>query len=796
MSNFEGGIGHSTLRIQYSCLVDLCYVLTTMRNCPSNQSDPRNLLLPAASLLLFLLGASPTLAAFTIFQSGFANRGSSWVDYNNNGWLDLHDGTTLWRNNNGANFTSAGVLGSGNSFWGDIDNDGFIDIYGGVGYLMRNNGGTGIFLERPFPTLPMGESQAASWADHDGDAFIDLYVGGNQGSTDAFVSNNQGTSFTKGVEFAGRYARGITSCDFDKDGDIDVYVSHYWQAPNLLWVNNGTGVFLEQGATYGVAGDPNVGSGYAHTIGSAWGDLDNDGHIDLFVGNFNHHDSRISEDSKFLRNLGPGGSYRFEDKSSSAGLAWQESFASPALGDYDNDGDLDLFLTTVYNHNHPVLYRNNGNWTFSDVTAEEGLSGLSDTYQAAWGDFDNDGDLDLVTYGRIYQNTSSGNHWLKVSLEGNGTTVNRSAIGAQVRVQVGTQILTRQVESGTGEGNTSEMTLHFGLGSWTTPVNVEIFWPDGTTQNIYNVDVDQQISQDSPSGQPPPPARPIGDPSPANNWDTTSAVSVRWGREKSNRPWISVIDGSGIDSTGQYHTDCLEADCVMDASMPATMGFAGNGVTPARGGTVAGSQWLEFAFDDIYQVTDMLLWNYNEDAGGSAPNPNPNVNWTMQGMKKVTIQYTTVGNGSGWGSNNSGDWTTLSGGSMVLARATGSNLQTAQTIPIDDSARYFVITSANAPEANFMNDFSVSSTSTEAALSEVRFMALANVEITRTEVRGDTFFRFQSEAGKTYRLERATTMSPPDWTATGCVVDGDGTQMDAFDPAGYSASNFYRIMEK
>ena len=94
-----------------------------------------------------------------------------------------------------------------------------------------------------------------------------------------------------------------------------------------------------------------------------------------------------------------------------------------------------------------------------------------------------------------------------------------------------------------------------------------------------------------------------------------------------------------------------------------------------------------------------------------------------------------------------------------------------------------------------MNDFGVSSTSTEAALSEVRFLVGA-LEITRTEIRGETFFQFQSQTGTTYRLERATTMSPANWADTGCVLAGDGTLMYAFDPAGYSATNSYRITEE
>ena len=753
---------------------------------------PSHLFAVTPAVLLLVCGV-PSHAAFTIFQSGFANRASCWIDYDKDGWVDLHDGAMLWRNNNGANFTRVVGVGSGNGQWGDFNNDGHVDHYGGLGTLTRNDGGTVGFAHTlmPFPALSIIQSQANCWADHNGDGYIDLYISGYEGSgyePDVMVRNNSGTSFSiNWTEPAGdrNPTRGITACDFDRDGDIDIFASAYRLENNHLWINNGSGIFSDGAAAHGVLGG-------AHTIGSAWGDLDNDGHIDLFIGNFSHPGQ---PESQFLRNRGPSGSYHFENMSAGAGLAWKESFASPALGDYDNDGNLDFFLSNAPGYgNTSVLYRNLGNWTFTEVTSAEGLSAVANTYQGAWADFDNDGDLDLAASGKIYQNQTTGNHWLKVRLEGNGTTVNRSAIGAQVRVDAGGTIRSRQVEAGTGEGNQNSLILHFGLGNWTAPVDVEIFWPDGTTENIYNVGVDQLITQDTPAGTAPPPTAAIGNPGPHNNWSTTSSVSIRAGREKPGRPWISVINGNGIDETGQFHTDCLIAYCVSDASISATMGFADNGVAPARGGTVAGPQWVEFAFDGIYRVTDMLLWNYNEDT--TAPSAGTTTHWTMQGMKEVTIQYTTVGNGSGWGSNNASAWTTLGGGSMVLARASGSNVLLPQAIPIDDDVRYLVITSAAAPDTNFMDDIGVSSTSTEAALSEVRFLAEADVAISRTEIKGETFFRFQSGAGKSYRLERATTMSPPNWTATGCVVEGDGSLMHAFDPAGYSAANSYRIMEE
>ena len=185
---------------------------------------------------------------------------------------------------------------------------------------------------------------------------------------------------------------------------------------------------------------------------------------------------------------------------------WQESYASCALADYDNDGDVDIFITTVYNGDHARLYRNDGNWTFTNVTADEGLGGIGNTmnYQAAWGDYDNDGDVDLVTDGRLFQNQGNAHHWLRVRLTGHGHKVNHAAIGAQVRIVVPTLgTLVRQVESGTGQGNQNDLILHFGLGNHADPVDLNISWPDGKRQTVTRVKVNQTVMVSYPlsSGQ-------------------------------------------------------------------------------------------------------------------------------------------------------------------------------------------------------------------------------------------------------------------------------------------------------
>jgi len=451
----------------------------------------------------------------TTLVPGLGDGHAAWGDFNNDTYPDLYDGAKLWRNNSGTNFTA--LPGYGWGIWGDYDNDGNLDLFilAGTSRVMRNLTGGG-FRQLTLPTLPTIDNHGACWADFDNDSYVDIYVtgyefGGNQ--PDAILSNKQGTEFDltwqEGPPDSGVFAgRGVTACDFDRDGDQDIFVSNYRLAENFLWQNNGSGSFVDVTLAYN-ADEPESwgGTAGAHTIGSAWGDLDNDGNIDLFVGNFAHPAERFpgyprQPESQFLRNLGSAGNYYFEDMRATAGLAYQESYASPALGDYDNDGDLDLFFTTVYATasfgvpNHPVLYRNNGDWTFTDVTAAEGVNNLGSTYQAAWADFDNDGDLDLVTDVKLFVNDASDtgtNHWIKVHLAGDGETVNKAAIGAQVRIALGSEILVRQVEAGTGEGNQNDLTLHFGLGNNAGPVTLDILWPDGSIQSVSNVDVDRRI---------------------------------------------------------------------------------------------------------------------------------------------------------------------------------------------------------------------------------------------------------------------------------------------------------------
>ena len=448
-------------------------------------------------------------------ELGFSAGGkAAFADYDGDGWVDLYAGGALYRNEKGKRFAvvkDAGVSG-GEGIWGDYDNDGDPDLFlfTGSGSLHRNKG-DGKFETVPFPVLPTVNSRGAVWADLDNDGRLDLYVGGYEIWQKAvhpdavYVSRKDGTFEERWRTPQNYSARGVTAADFDEDGDVDIYVSNYRLQPNFLWRNDGKGGLENVASDHGAAGVPDGVINYTggisypicgHTIGSAVGDLDDDGLIDIFIGNFSH--PRPGQDHpQFLRNRGAKGEYKFEDRSGGSGLAWQESFASAALGDYDNDGDLDLFFTTVYGtgsggiKNYPVLYRNEGDWKFVNVTAAEKIPNLGPTYQAAWADIDNDGDLDLCTAGKIFVNKERTGHWIEVVLAGDGDKINRSAVGSIVRLRLGERVLTRHVETGTGEGNQNGPRLHFGLGAHEGKVSLEIVWPGKSVQRLEGLEGDR-----------------------------------------------------------------------------------------------------------------------------------------------------------------------------------------------------------------------------------------------------------------------------------------------------------------
>ncbi len=418
---------------------------------------------------------------------------AAWADYDHDGDVDLMNGSALLQNNGDGTFKRVEVGASGPGVWGDANNDGRLDFYRhtGEGELRLNQGG-GMFKSVEFFRNTNRLSESAAWADANGDGILDLYVTNYEHpqnpQRDFYIESNADGTYKKAVQLNKKQAwsaRGVNWADFDNDGDQDLYVSNYRLMPNQLYVNDGSGKFTEQGWQRGVAGTDS-GAGRespdyiytGHTIGSCWGDLNNDGLLDLIVVNF-AHPPKWQNRPQVLVNDGPP-DYKFTDtnKDAAAGIYWQESYAKAALGDYDNDGDLDVYMTTVYGGDTGELFENDGSGRFRKVGDELKVR-RKNSYQVAWADYDNDGDLDLFVAGRLFRNIGNRHSWIKVKVVG-GAGSNGAAIGARVRVTShGGKLAQIREVSGGNSGNQNPLTAHFGLRDHNKTVKVEVFFPSG-----------------------------------------------------------------------------------------------------------------------------------------------------------------------------------------------------------------------------------------------------------------------------------------------------------------------------
>jgi hypothetical protein len=364
-----------------------------------------------------------------------------------------------------------------------------------------------------FPT------EGAGWADFDGNGWVDLYCANYENWAehsyfpDRLWRNRRGKFVDAtvaagvipphGVDLAGR---GVSWGDFDNDGNQDCYVSNYRLCENFLWENSGRGRFANRAAELGVSGDE-VNGWYGHTIGSTWGDFDNDGDLDLFTADLAHpRYIEFSNRSRLYENQGPNAVPRFRDRRADVGIRYEETHSDPAWADVDNDGDLDLYITSIYEGRRSFLYENqllpsSGTLAGPRPRAFTEITWLSGTrchngWGCAFADFDNDGDQDLAVGSgsgvRLLRNdTRNGNHWLKVKVV--GRRANRAGIGCRVTVTHGSEKMIREVEGGKGTTSQNSLVQHFGLGRSPGPVSVTVRFGSRPSVTLKQVKPDQLI---------------------------------------------------------------------------------------------------------------------------------------------------------------------------------------------------------------------------------------------------------------------------------------------------------------
>ena len=443
------------------------------------------------------------------YNTDYFAGGISLVDFNNDGLDDVTlssaTGEKIYAyRNKGTSFKIVyqglitDTLRSKSVVWVDYDNDGDKDLYisneDGINRLYKKDPGTysDATLDAGLPMIS-STSTSACWADYDNDGWLDLYVGTRNDLEGNYLYHNNGNgTFTDITELAGVAAVGTKTLtasffDYNNDGLQDLYLANDLNLGNILYKNNGDGTFTDVSISSGT----NLAF---NSMGIAIGDYNSDGWSDIYVTNGTDGNALLKNNSDGI----------FTNVTATLGLAVNKICWGANFLDYNNDGNLDLFISVSDgpsgrndSNRENVLYRNNGDGTFS-FTKGTGIDiDTSYSYGNAIGDLNNDGYPDIAvlnangTNTKLWQNMGGVNNWIKISLK--GTVSNKDAVGSLVEIYAGGKKQIRTTHLGVSFESQNSFIQMLGLGSASVVDSIIVRWPSGLVDIVKNVSSNRLI---------------------------------------------------------------------------------------------------------------------------------------------------------------------------------------------------------------------------------------------------------------------------------------------------------------
>jgi hypothetical protein len=428
--------------------------------------------------------------------------GVAVADYDNDGWDDLfvtgYGRNFLFRNRGNGRFEDvSAAAGVSDTQWSlgaafvDIDRDGDLDLY------VTN------YLEYPLDRLPRRDASCSYRG-------FPVFCGprGLAGLRDAlFLNDGKGrfrdVAVERDIDGEKLHGLGVVAADYDNDGWPDIFVANDL-APNLLYRNLGAGTFEEVALTAGAALSPDgIEEG---SMGVDFGDFNNDGWLDLYYTNSSYETNTLLSNNRDRDSFTNVTSLTGHGESTYLSVGWGTAFA-----DLDNDGWEDLFVVNGHLYpeadrfamglkykQQPLVFMNQGGRRFVESAARSGLTRADNSRGAAFGDYDNDGDLDVLINNLdgpptlLRNDGGNRNHWLRVRSVGSRS--NRSAVGTRLALRAGGQQQMREVKAGTSYISHNDLAVYFGLGTNDRIDSLEIRWPSGSTQRIENLNVNQVLT--------------------------------------------------------------------------------------------------------------------------------------------------------------------------------------------------------------------------------------------------------------------------------------------------------------